>query len=62
MKATNSFPTQNVKPYKCWNEMTIIPYNFLNVHYFWKSFDFSLIKEFRSAEYLIMDFHQFIFI
>lgn len=51
--------SKNIKPYKCWNEMTIIPYNFEDdVHYtFGKSFDFSLIKEFRSAEYLIMDFH-----
>ena len=51
--------SKTIKPYKCWNEMTIIPYNFEDdVHYaFGRSFDFSLVNEFKSAEYLIMDFH-----
>ena len=51
--------SKSIEPYKCWNDMTIIPYNFEDdVHYtFEKSFDISLIKEFNSAKYLIMDFH-----
>ena len=39
--------------------MTIIPYNFEDdVHYLYgKSFDISLCEEFKSSEFLIMDFH-----
>lgn len=51
--------SKKIKPYKCWNDITIIPYNFEDdVHYTYKkSFDISLLDEFRSSEYLIMDFH-----
>ena len=39
--------------------MTLIPYNFEDdVHYNYnKSFDISLLEEFKTSEYLIMDFH-----
>ena len=48
-----------ITPYKCWNGMTIIPFNFEDdVHFTYnKSFDISLIKTFQASDYLIMDFH-----
>jgi len=51
--------SKKIEPYKCWNDITIIPYNFEDdVHYTYeKSFEISLLDEFRSSEYLIMDFH-----
>lgn len=51
--------SKKIEPYKCWNDITIIPYNFEDdVHYtFKKSFDISLLDVFKSSEYLIMDFH-----
>ena len=51
--------SKNIEPYKCWNKMTLIPYNFEDdVHYtYGKSFDISLLNEFKASQYLIMDFH-----
>lgn len=51
--------SKRIRPYKCWNDMTIMPYNFEDdVHYLYgKSFDISLFEEFKSSEFLIMDFH-----
>lgn len=51
--------SKKIRPYKCWNDITITPYNFEDdVHYLYgKSFDISLYEEFKSSEFLIMDFH-----
>ena len=51
--------SKTINPYKCWNGMSIIQYNFEDdVHFTYNnSFDFSLIDEFSSSKYLIMDFH-----
>lgn len=51
--------SKSINPYKCWNGMTIIPYNFEDdVHFtYGESFDFSLLEKFKGSKYLIMDFH-----
>ena len=51
--------SKKIEPYKCWNGMTIMPYNFEDdIHYSYnKSFNISLLEEFKTSEYLIMDFH-----